>query len=219
QQLMAELSHELRSPLARLQAAIALAGQRPGASPAELERMEREIRRMDQVIGDLLRFSQLGTSASIARRLIRLEHLITELGRDEEIEARAGQCQLRISTERELLVVGDPDLLRSGFENILRNAIRYSPRGTSVDMGAARAGAGIEVTIADRGPGVSQQFLTRIFEPYFRVPGTAGNTEGTGLGLAIARRVFEVHGGTVRAAPREGGGLVMKVTLPGAQLS
>ncbi len=219
QQLMAELSHELRSPLARLQAAIALAGQRPGASPAELERMEREIRRMDQVIGDLLRFSRLGTPASIAQRLIRLDHLITELGRDEELEAGARQCQIRITAAHELLVVGDPELLRSGFENILRNAIRYSPPGTSVDMAAARAGDEIEVTIADRGPGVSRELLTRIFEPYFRVPGTADSTEGTGLGLAIARRVFEAHGGNVRAAPRKGGGLDMTVTLPAARLS
>jgi len=219
QQLMAELSHELRSPLARLQAAIALAGQRAGTNPAELQRMEREIRRMDRVIGDLLRFSRLGTSASIARHLIRLEQLIGELGHDEEVEARARQCQLGIRTENELLVVGDPELLRSGFENILRNAIRYSPPGACVDMQARRGGDEIDVTIADRGPGVPPEFLTRLFEPYFRVPGSAGNTEGTGLGLAIARRVFEAHGGTIRALPREGGGLVMKVTLPAAQLS
>ncbi|MDH5276159.1 MAG: ATP-binding protein [Gammaproteobacteria bacterium] len=219
QQLMAELSHELRSPLARLQAAIALAGQRPGASPAELERMEREIRRMNRVIGDLLRFSRLGAAASIARRLIRLEHLIRELGRDEQIEASARQCELRITTAGALPVVGDPDLLRSGLENILRNAIRYTRTGAAVDVEARQAGDRITVTIADHGPGVPKDLLDRIFEPYFRVTGMAGDSEGTGLGLAIARRVFEAHGGSVRAELREGGGLTMTVQLPVAVLN
>jgi two-component system OmpR family sensor kinase len=218
QQLMAELSHELRSPLTRLQAAIALATQRPVASRAELERMEREIRRMDRVIGDLLRFSRLGSVASMARRLIRLEQLLAELGCDEEIEARAHECQVRIDAAGSLPVVGDPDLLRSGLENILRNAIRYSRPGTAVDIAAGRTGDLITVTVSDRGPGVPLEFLDRIFEPYFRVPGMAADTEvtGTGLGLAIARRVFEAHGGTVAATLRDGGGLAITVQLPAA---
>lgn len=218
QQLMAELSHELRSPLARLQAAIALAAQRPEANPAELRRMEQEIRRMDRVIGDLLRFSRLSAASAISRRLVRMEDLIGELVRDEEIEARARRCELQVRAAKGLLVVGDPDLLRSGLENILRNAIRYGPPGSRVELDAVRAGNQILVAVADRGPGVPAEYLDRIFEPYFRVPGTAANGEGTGLGLAIAHRVCEVHGGTVRATPRDGGGLVMELRLPAAEL-
>jgi signal transduction histidine kinase len=216
ERLMAELSHELRSPLARLQAAMALAAQRPGASPAETERVEREILRMDRVIGDLLRYSRLGTAGTIARRLVRLDALVSDLCRDEEVEARARHCDLQLRTGQELLVVGDPELLRSAFENLLRNAIRYAPVGSRIEVGAERSGDEILLTVADRGPGVPAELLEQIFEPYVRAPGAAGSADGTGLGLAIARRVFAAHGGTVRATLREGGGLLMEARVPAA---
>lgn len=216
ERLMAELSHELRSPLARLQAAMALAAQRPGASPAETERVEREILRMDRVIGDLLRYSRLGTAGTIARRLVRLDALVSDLCRDEEVEARARHCELQLRTGPELLVVGDPELLRSAFENLLRNAIRYAPVGSRIEVGAERSGDEILLTVADRGPGVPAELLEQIFEPYVRAPGTAGSADGTGLGLAIARRVFAAHGGSVRATLREGGGLLMEARVPAA---
>lgn len=219
ERLMAELSHELRSPLARLQAATALAAQRPGANPEEVARVDREIRRMDRVIGDLLRYARLGATGAVARRLVRLDGLVRELVQDEEIEARARGCGLEVRATPDLLVVGDPELLRSALENVLRNAIRFAPAGSQVRVDADRLGAdAIGVTIADRGPGVPAGLLEQIFEPYFRAPGPAGTVEGTGLGLAIARRVFEAHGGTVRAGPREGGGLRVDVQLPAAGL-
>lgn len=216
ERLMAELSHELRSPLARLQAATALAAGRPGASPAEAGRVEREIRRMDRVIGDLLRYARLGATGTVARRLVRLDALVAELCRDEELEARNRPCELAVRTGQELLVVGDPELLRSAFENLLRNAIHYAPAGSRVEVGAEHAGDDIRLTVADRGPGVPGEYLERIFEPYVRAPGPAGPADGTGLGLAIARRVFVAHGGSVRASLREGGGLLMEARLPAA---
>ena len=219
ERLMAELSHELRSPLARLQAATALAAQRPGASAAESHRVEQEIGRMDRVIGDLLRYSRLGAAGAMARRLVRLDSLIGELCRDEELEARSRSCELEVRAVRDLLVIGDPELLRSAFENILRNAIRHAPAGSRIEVDAVRSGADIQVTVADRGPGVPDALLEKIFEPYFRVPGALASTDGTGLGLPIARRVFEAHGGSVRAAPREGGGFRMEVRLPAAALN
>jgi signal transduction histidine kinase len=219
ERLMAELSHELRSPLARLQAATALAAQRPGASPADFLRVEQEIGRMDRVIGDLLRYARLGAAGAMARRLVRLDSLIVELCRDEELEARSRSCEIEVGAVRDLLIIGDPELLRSAFENILRNAIRHAPAGSRIELDAVRSGADIQVTVADRGPGVAGELLEKIFEPYFRVPGTAASTDGTGLGLAIARRVFEAHGGSVRAAQRDGGGLQMEVRLPGAALN
>jgi len=217
ERLMAELSHELRSPLARLQAATALASQRPGASPAETGRVEREIQRMDRVIGDLLRYSRLGASGTVvAQRLVRLDALVADLARDEEVEARARHCELLVRTGPELLVVGDPDLLRSAFENLLRNAIRYAPAGSRVEVDAGRSGDDIRLTVADRGPGVPAELLEQIFEPYVRAPGPADPGDGTGLGLAIARRVFAAHGGGVRALLREGGGLLLEARLPAA---
>ena len=217
ERLMAELSHELRSPLARLQAATVLAAQRPGASPAETARVEREILRMDRVIGDLLRYSRLGAAGTVARRLVRLDGLVADLCRDEEVEARARHCELQVRTGEELLVVGDPELLRSAFENILRNAIRYAPVGSCIEVGAGRVGDDIRFTVADRGPGVPAELLEQIFEPYFRVPGPAGPADGTGLGLAIARRVLAAHAGSVCASLREGGGLLMEARLPAAR--
>jgi two-component system sensor histidine kinase CpxA len=219
QQLMAELSHELRSPLARLQAALALAGHREQLDTAGRERIEQEVQRLDRVIGDLLRFSRLGTSAAIQRRLLRLDQILAELTSDEEIEAAARDCHLQLEAERDLAVVGDPDLLRSGLENILRNAIRYAPSGSTVDIEAREVQGSVVITIADRGPGVPAEFLQQIFEPYFRVPRPgATDAGGTGLGLAIARRVFEAHGGSVGAAHRHGGGLAVSARIPAAEL-
>jgi len=219
QQLMGELSHELRSPLARMQAALALAEHRQSIGTAERERIEREVQRMDLVIGDLLRFSRLDAAAAIVRRLVHLDSLLAELVRDEEIEAAAHPCRLVLDATPDLEMIGDPGLLRSGFENIVRNAIRHAPPDSVVESVAKRDGKRLKVGILDRGPGVSPELLTRIFDPYVRAPKSADDTSGTGLGLAIARRVFEVHGGSVVATPRTGGGLTVSVELPVAELS
>jgi two-component system sensor histidine kinase CpxA len=219
QQLMGELSHELRSPLARLQAALALAEHRQSIGATERERIEQEIQRMNLIIGDLLRFSRLDAAAAIVRRLVRLDTLLAELVRDEEIEATAHPCRLALSAAPGLEMIGDPQLLRSGFENIVRNAIRHAPPDSVVDVVAKREGTRLSVEILDRGPGVSPELLTRIFDPYVRAPKSPDDTSGTGLGLAIARRVFEVHGGSVVAIPRPGGGLTVSVELPAAELS
>lgn len=219
QQLMGELSHELRSPLARLQAALALAEHRQTIGTTERERIEQEVRRMNLLIGDLLRFSRLDAAAEIVRRLVRLDTLLAELVRDEEIEATAHPCRLVLAADPGLEMIGDPQLLRSGFENIVRNAIRHAPPDSVVDVVARRDGNRLWVEILDRGPGVSPELLTRIFDPYVRAPKSADDNSGTGLGLAIARRVFEVHGGSVVATPRPGGGLTVSVELPAAELS
>jgi signal transduction histidine kinase len=216
QQLLSELSHELRSPLARLQAALALVTPGHELAPRDRLRIEAEIRRMDQVIGDLLRFTRLDAAATLTRRLVRIDELLRELIAVEEVEAQARACRLRLSADRNLGVVGDPELLRSGFENILRNAIRYSSSGGEVELTATHEGEDVRVKIADRGPGVPEEQLQKIFEPYVRFARHATDTGGTGLGLAIARRVFQVHEGRIRATNREGGGLVVTVELPAA---
>lgn len=217
QQLMAELSHELRSPLARLQAALALAAHKQRIESADRERIEQEIQRMDGVIGDLLRFSRLGTTPAIQRRLLRLAPLLAALVADEEIEAGARGCRLQLRSTPELAVIGDPELLRSGLENILRNAIRYSPPYAEVEISAGITADNVVISFADRGPGVPADDLARIFEPYYRSSGST-DSGGTGLGLAIARRVFEAHGGSVSAMARHGGGLVVTARIPVAEV-
>jgi len=215
-QLMGELSHELRSPLARLQAALALAAHRGSIADNEVRRIETEVQRMDQVIGDLLKFSRLDAAAPIQQRLVRIDELLQALTRDEELEAAGRDCRIDLHAPSGEPVVGDPELLRSGFENVLRNAIRYAPPKSAVTVELARSADFHAVTISDRGPGVPSAQLEQIFEPYVRVPDGTG---GTGLGLAIARRVFEAHGGSVTASLREGGGLCVRMQLPAARLS
>lgn len=219
QQLLQEMSHELRSPLARLQAALALANHRTSTTAAEREQIEAEIGRMNKTIGEMLRFSSLDAGGTSPPRLIRLGKLLRELVDTEKVEAAAKDCSLEFDTERRLTLVGDPDLLRSGFENVLRNAIRHAPQGSCVEIVARRTRAGFEVQVRDRGPGVADAELERIFEPFFRAPATADQSSGSGLGLAIARRVFEAHAGEVTAAPRPGGGLVITIKLPAAEMS
>jgi signal transduction histidine kinase len=219
EQLMQEMSHELRSPLARLQASLALVAHRQKLDDAEREQIECEVRSIDQTIGEMLRFSRLNAPVAIAHRLIRVGKLLRELVDVEEIEAQARGCQLELTSERNLQIIGDPDLLRSGFENILRNAIRYAPSGSCVELTVKKDGTSIVTQISDRGPGIPEQFLDRIFEPFFRVKSNVADASGSGLGLAIAQRTFEVHGGSIVATPRDGGGLIFTVTLPAADLT
>jgi two-component system sensor histidine kinase CpxA len=218
EQLMQELSHELRGPLARLQAALALSGERRQPDPVQRAQIESEIQRMDGVIGDLLRYSRLNSVGAGERRLLRLDRLLDEIVAAEQVEAQAAGCELGLECERDLTLVGDRELLRRGFENIVRNAIRYAPAGTRVDIQGYRDARMICTSVRDRGPGVDKNLLEKIFEPFTRAPG--GSTQsGTGLGLAIARRVFELHDGRVHASLRVGGGLCVTAELPAAQLT
>jgi len=216
--LMQEMSHELRSPLARLQASLALTAHRQKLSDVEREQIEREVRRIDRTIGEMLRFSRLDAPVTIVHRLIRVRKLLRELVKVEEVEAQAQGCRIELTSERNLQVTGDSDVLRSGFENVLRNAIRYAPPNSSVEIAARKVGNRIIVTIDDRGSGVPEKYLDRIFEPFFRVNTGVAAADGSGLGLAIARKAFEVLGGSIQAAPRAGGGLTVTITLPAADL-
>jgi len=214
--LMGELSHELRSPLARLQAALALVAHRGSVGAGEVQRIEAEIGRMDRVIGDLLKFSRLDAATPVQRRLVRLDELLQALVRDEELEAGSRGCRLELLATPGPPVVGDPELLRTATENVLRNAIRYAPPGSAVLIEVLRDAEWQRVRISDRGPGVPAPFLERIFDPYVRVP---DGSEGTGLGLAIARRVAEAHGGKVGASLRDGGGLQVELQLPAVRVA
>ena len=156
-----------------------------------------------------------GRTGAQPERVVRLEELQQALVREEELEAANRACRIELAAQPGQPVVGDPELLRTAVENVLRNAIRYAPAGSAVTVTLARDGAWQEVRVADRGPGVPEAFLERIFEPYLRVP---DGTEGTGLGLAIARRALEMHGGSIDARLREGGGLEVRLRLPAAEL-
>ena len=224
QQLMRDMSHELRSPLARLQAALALAERKQPLPTAEQARIATEISRMDRAIGDVLRFSRLEAQPILAKHLLHLDELLHTLVTDERDEAATRDVRLELRTDRGLDVVGDPQLLRSGLENVLRNAIRHAPAGTAISVRAVACGAAepgdaaptLEVCIEDRGPGVPADMLERIFEPYTRLSGETDDRTGSGLGLAIARRVFAAHGGRITAEIAAPQGLRVRIRLPQA---
>ncbi|WLI90849.1 ATP-binding protein [Massilia sp. R2A-15] len=212
--LLHDVSHELRSPLARLQAAIGLAQQQPDKICASLERIERESVRMDKLVGELLTLSRLEVSAAMPpMEEVGLMELVEDIVADARFEA--GQ-QGRSIEVKGMALVGvrcAPDLLSRAIENVVRNAIKHSPEGGTVcielgaDIGQAR------ISVLDRGPGVAPEQLASIFEPFYRAQDDGG-VDGHGLGLAIARRVIGAHGGAISASNREGGGLRVDITLP-----
>ena len=216
--LLHDVSHELRSPLARLQAAIGLAHQQPDKIATSLERIERESVRMDKLVGELLTLSRLEAAPVLpASEDIAIMDLLEEIVSDASFEAE--HCQRRIAVTGLALVNvrGSPDLLWSAIENVVRNAIKHSPDGGVIGMDVSATLDQVRIHVTDQGPGVRPADLATIFEPFFRSNAASNNIDGHGLGLAIAQRVISAHGGTISAANRDRGGLCVTITLPVAQ--
>jgi two-component system sensor histidine kinase CpxA len=211
QQLLRDVSHELRSPLARLQVAVGLSRQRQGDAPAaDLDRIEREAERLDALIGQILAFSRLQAQSAPARVPLDLAVLLTEVVADANYEA--GAIGKRVELEVvPVAITGDEALLRSGLDNLVRNAVEHAVAVVRVTL-VATPGQ-VVVQVVDDGPGVPADSLEELLAPFYQVPGRPGR--GSGLGLAIAARAFDLHGGRIRAAPGAAGGLDLRVTLPG----
>jgi signal transduction histidine kinase len=215
--LLHDVSHELRSPLTRLQAAIGLAHQQPDKIAASLERIERESVRMDRLVGELLTLSRLeAATAPPAQEPLDLVEMVDQIAEDARFEAGA-RIGVAVPDRAPvpLTVRAAPDLLWSAVENIVRNAVRHGGGGP-VDVALHPEDGLVHIEVMDRGPGIPDEHLGEIFEPFFRSNPTQSNVDGHGLGLAIAKRVVETHGGTITAANREGGGLRVTMTLPRA---
>jgi len=214
--LLHDVSHELRSPLARLQAAIGLARQQPDKLEASLDRIEHEAGRLDELVGELLTLSRLEAGMSgAADEEVELVELVASIADDARFEAEAHGRRVRFSGEGEVLVKVRAELLHRAFENVIRNAVKYTREGTTVEVRVEwRTAPGwLIVIVADRGPGVPESDLSAIFEPFFR-SGAGVKTAGFGLGLAIARRAIEAHGGIIRALNHPSGGLQIEIILP-----
>lgn len=210
--LLHDVSHELRSPLARLQAAIGLARQQPARLEDSLWRIEREGVRMNVLVGELLTLSRLEVGVNGTLEEVDLSELLAGLVDDARFEAAARQQGVDLSEAPGLLVRANPELLHRAIENVLRNALRYSPAGATVRLETARlAGGRCRISILDQGPGVPAADLENIFQPFFR---GEGGGEGYGLGLAIARRVIAAVDGRIDAKNRPGGGLQVDLELP-----
>jgi signal transduction histidine kinase len=225
-QLLRDVSHELRSPLARIRVAIGLAQQQADASQTQLlARIEREAERLESLIGQILVLSRLESGAGAGEReIFELGDLVDGIAEDARFEASATGVDVRVTGSREAMMVdGDASLIRSAIENVVRNAVRVSPAGAAVEIALTlRRDSGdppghVAISVLDRGPGVPEEDLERIFEPFARSQKARDRVSGgAGLGLAIALRGVESHAGTIRARLREGGGLVVEMVLPEA---
>lgn len=218
--LLHDVSHELRSPLARLQAAIGLAYQQPDKAHATLQRIERESVRMDKLVGELLTLARLESGSVMSpKESVNMAELLDEIVADAEFEAASSDRAIELRGEADVAVMGQADLLARAIENIVRNAIKHSPEGGTVrvELDADEARRCLHIRVLDRGPGVAQQDLQTIFQPFYRSSDTPKDVEGHGLGLAIAQQVVHTHGGTLAATNREGGGLCVRITLPVAE--
>jgi signal transduction histidine kinase len=211
--LLHDVSHELRSPLARLQAAIGLAHQQPDKIGASLERIERESVRMDRLVGELLTLSRLEAATALpAQEAVDLVEMVDQIADDARFEAGA---RIDVDAPVPVTVNGAPDLLWSAIENIVRNAVKHGAAGP-VEVALHPEDGLVHIEVMDRGPGILDEHLGDIFEPFFRSNPAQNNVDGHGLGLAIAKRVVETHGGRLTAANRDGGGLRVTITLPRA---
>jgi two-component system sensor histidine kinase CpxA len=222
--LLKDVSHELRSPLARLSVALGLA--RKHAEPAldgQLDRIEREADRLNQLIQRLLTISRLESGTEgIHKTWLLLRELVEQVATDAEFERAGRPCVVLADPEDEFAVEADPELLRSAIENVVRNATRYTPEGTTVDVrlqreNSAKGEEEIVIRVSDFGPGVPDEALARIFEPFYRLDDARNRqTGGAGLGLSIADRAIKLHGGQLHASNRKGGGLEVEMRIPAA---
>ena len=212
--LLHDVSHELRSPLARLQAAIGLVRQQPERIDDFVARIERESGRMDTLVSELLTLSRI--EAGMAGKLdeaVNLGELLGDVVDDARFEAAVRACRVEFAATDAAPVRGNAELLYRAIENIVRNAVKHAPPGSRVEIDLAPSGERVIVRVQDAGPGVAESDLQAIFAPFFRGSAVTAQ-DGHGLGLAISQRVVEAHQGTIVAANRPGGGLCVTVSLP-----
>ena len=210
-----DISHELRSPLARLNVALEIAKQKstPESTPF-LERIEAESTRLNEMIGRLLILAKLESGAEdIERVRIDLAEIVRDVAADADFEAQAkGKC-VEVSTADSVAVMGSENLLRSAVENVLRNAVRYTADRTVVDVSLTSNDGHAVLRISDHGGGVPEDEMENLFRPFYRVgEARERKTGGIGLGLAIAERAIKAHKGSIRAE-NKGDGLVVEITL------
>jgi len=218
--LLADISHELRSPLARLAVALELARKSTnGKAAGALDRIEQEAERVNRLVGQLLTITRLESGAErVPPEMIVLEELVLQVVDDADFEAKPLNKSVKAIELEQCRVRGSAELLRSGVENVIRNAIRYTAPGTAVEVSLRWRMDTAVLIVRDHGPGVPEQELAHIFEPFYRVSEARERSSGgVGLGLSIADRTIKLHGGTIRAE-NLADGLQVTIELPLAPL-
>jgi two-component system sensor histidine kinase CpxA len=217
--LLRDVSHELRSPLARLSVALELSREDADSTmTTHLDRIERETGRLNQLIGQLLTLSSMEAVESLDKlEAVSLKQLLEEMTPDATYEAQQRDASVNLRVEGECIVEGRRDLLYRAIENVVRNAMRYTEAGTEVEI---RLHSDLHnrmavVEVNDRGPGIPESELATIFRPFYRVDSArSAQTGGVGVGLAIAERAVRLHNGNIRASNRPGGGTSIQICLP-----
>jgi two-component system sensor histidine kinase CpxA len=214
--LLADISHELRSPLARLGVALELARKNTnGKGMAALDRIEMESERVNKLVGQLLALTRLESGAErVPPETVALDELVQLVVDDANYEAKPQHKEVKAVQLEACHVRGSAELLRSGIENVVRNAIRYTGEGTAIEVSLTCKLDTALVTVRDYGPGVPESELGHLFEPFYRVSEARERSSGgVGLGLSIAERTVKLHGGTIRAANAQSG-LLITIELP-----
>ena len=212
--LLADISHELRSPLARLKFAVKLARSSPDSNAA-LDRIERDVNRIACLVTDILEMTSSEDNPAVQEMSpVPLREVVDEVVRDCSIEADPRGCEIEVEGSLSHTLMSNRELLRRALENVLRNAIRYSPHGSKVCLTISEANQKALIVVRDYGPGVPAESLGRLFDPFFRVEeARVSNGGGSGLGLSIAKRAVQLHRGSIDAE-NASPGLRIRITIP-----
>ena len=229
--LLADISHELRSPLARINVAVELAQQ--SADPEThgfLKRIERESARLNRLIGQLLTLTRVEMDDATPRAVINIAALLPEIAADADFEARSHGRSVQIlpfsasddPSEKNFSINGNAELLHSAVENVVRNAVHYTAENSAVAISLRREtrdkSQEIVIRVRDHGPGVPEAALSHLFDPFYRVAqARERQSGGVGLGLSIAARAVRFHGGEISATNVSSGGLEIEIRLPTSQ--
>lgn len=214
QRMLRDVSHELRSPLARLQALMSIARQKQGDEEM-LARMEVELERLDDLIGEILAYSRLESQEDISTHATDIVDLVQNIVDDASLEGQAAGKQISLQGPERLVVALDSGLVQRAIENVVRNALKHTADHSMVNVQVDADADEVRVLVDDQGPGIREDRLQRVFEPFYRVEDARATQSGSGgIGLAIAKRGVELHGGTITARNRDGAGLRVAISLP-----
>lgn len=214
--LMRDISHELRTPLARMQVAATLAEDTSTGAESSLQRIQTEIKRLDVLIGQVLALAKLESGTEkLETEPFDLVQLLERLASDAEFEFAQDSKTVQLSIAPGTTIDANRTQLRSALENVLRNAMRYTPNDTAVSIGVSPVDEDLLITIRDRGPGVPEANLQRVFDAFFRCEDARdARSGGHGVGLAITRGIVVAHCGTIGASNHPDGGLQVNISLP-----
>ncbi|MBB3913510.1 HAMP domain-containing sensor histidine kinase [Rhizobium fabae] len=215
QRLFHDVSHELRSPLSRLQAAVGVLRQSPAKLGAMLDRMDREVERLDALVGEVLTLARLtaGSGLPLKTQALDVIELLNEILGDAAFEAQTRDVSITTSVDGAFRAEVEGELIYRALENVVRNAVKYTAEHSGISVSCEAAAERLKICVTDQGPGVRRDELERIFQPFSRGK-EAVPRGGYGLGLAITRQAVERHGGRVHASLPDGGGLAITIELP-----